>query len=94
MDHEKGAVAVVRLVKGVGKAGIDREIVVGIRIHQLGRDRIEALGRLTVALMQLRPKIARPPTDRIDLEELEMAGGVLLPDFKFRFFLEDAHQDR
>ena len=28
------------------------------------------------------------------LEDLEMAGGVLLPDFKFRFFLEDAHKDR
>jgi hypothetical protein len=26
VDHEKGAVAVVRLVEGVGKAGVDREI--------------------------------------------------------------------
>jgi hypothetical protein len=94
VDHEKGAVAVVRLVEGVGKAGVDREIVVGIRIHQLGRNRIEALGSLTVALVQLRPKIARPPTDRIDLENLEMAGDVPPPDFEFRFFLENAHKDR
>src|SRR5262245_2005632 len=94
MDHEQAAVAVVRLVEAVGEAGVDRKIVVGIGIHQLGRNCIEPLRSLTVALMQLRPKIARPPTDRKNLEELEMAAGVLLPDFEFRLFLENAHKDR
>ena len=28
VNHEKGAVAVVRLIEGVGKAGVDREIEV------------------------------------------------------------------
>ena len=94
MDHEQAAVAVVRFVEAVGEAGVDRKIEVGIGIHQLGRNCIEPLWSLTVALMQLRPKIARPPTDRKDLEDLEMAGGVLLPDFEFRLLLENAHKDR
>src|SRR5262249_57679858 len=87
VDHEQAAAAVVRFVEAVGEAGVDRKIVVGIRIHQLGRNCIEALRSLTVALMQLRPKIARPPTDRIDLEELEMTTLVLFPDFNFLSFL-------
>src|SRR5262249_15224335 len=94
MDHEQAAVAVVRLVEAVGEAGVDRKIVVGIGIHQLGRNCVEPLWRLTVALVQLRPQIARPPADRKGLEELEMAAAVLLPDFEFRLFLEDAHNDR
>src|SRR4029077_20275007 len=49
---------------------------------------------LTVALIQLRPEIARPPADRIDLQELETAGAVLFPDFEVRLFLENAHKDR
>ena len=63
-------------------------------MHQLGRHRIESLRSLTVALLQLRPKIARPPADRIGLEDLEMAGGVLFPDFELCLLLEDAHKDR
>src|SRR4029453_13536824 len=94
VDHERAAVAVVRFVEAVGEAGVDRKIEVGIGIHQLGRNCIEPLWSLTVALVQLRPKIARPPTDRKDLEDLETAGGVLLPDFEFRLFLENAHKDR
>src|SRR5262249_4820227 len=54
----------------------------------------EPLWSLTVALMQLRPEIARPSTDRKGFEELETAGGVLLPNLEFRLFLENAHQDR
>ena len=94
MDHQQAAVAVVRLVEAVGVAGVDRKIVVGIGIHQLGRHRVEPLRRLTVALIQLRPEIARPPADRIDLQELETPGAVLLPDFELRLFLENAHKDR
>ena len=93
MDHEKGAVPLIRLVEAVGKAGIDRKIVVRIRIHQLGRDCIEPFRRLTIALMKLGPKVARPPTDRVSLEDLEMPGGVLFPNLEFRFFLENAHKD-
>src|SRR5215469_8888957 len=94
MDHEQAAGAVVRFIEAVGEAGIDRKIVVGIGIHQRGGNCIEAFWSLTVALMQLRPKIARPPADRINLEHLETAGGVLLPNFEFRLFLENADQDR
>ena len=70
------------------------KIEAGVGIHQFGRNAIEPLWGLTVALPQLRPKIARPPANRIGLEDLETAGGVLLPDFELRLFLEDAHQDR
>jgi hypothetical protein len=55
---KKGAVVVVRLVEAVGKASVDRKVVVGIWIHQVGRNCAEALRSLTVALMQFRPKIA------------------------------------
>jgi hypothetical protein len=88
VDHEQAAVAVVRFVEAVGVADVDRKIEVGVGIHQLGCNCIEPLWSLTVALLQLRPKIARPPTDRIDLEDLETAGGVLFPDFELRLFLE------
>jgi hypothetical protein len=94
VDHEKAAVAVVRFVEAVGVAGVDRKMEVGVGIHQLGRNCIEPLWSLTVALLKLRPKIARPPTDRIDLEDLETARVVLFPDFELRLFLENAHKDR
>ena len=86
--------AVVGAVIGVREAGIDRQVVIGVRIHQAGRDRIEALGCLTVAFTDLRAEIARPAADRIDLEQFETAGGILLPDFELGFFLEDADKDR
>ena len=63
--------AVVGAVIGVREAGIDREIIIGVRIHQAGRDRIEALGCLTIAFSDLRAEIAGPAADRIDFEELE-----------------------
>src|SRR6187399_839974 len=69
-------------------------MVVGVGIHQLGRNFIESLWSLTVALPQLRPKIARPSTNWISLEYLETAGRVLFPDFELRLFLEDAQEDR
>ena len=94
MNHQEPAMAVVGAVIGVREAGIDREIVIGVRIHQAGRDRIEALRCLTVAFGDLRTEIAGPAADRIDLEKLETAAGVLLPDLELRFFLENAHKDR
>ena len=82
------------LSKLLAVADVDCKIVVGVGIYQLGRNSIEPLWSLTVALLQLRPKIARPPTNRIGLEDLETAGGVLFPDFELRLFLENAHKDR
>src|SRR6476620_4308277 len=67
---------------------------VGVGIHQLGRDRIKPLWRLPVALIKLRPEIARPPADRIGFQDLETAGRVLLPDFELRLFLEKTQHDR
>jgi hypothetical protein len=83
VDHQKAAVAVIGAVVGVREAGIDGEIIIGIRIHQAGRDRVEALGRLTVAFIDLRAEIAGPAADRVDLEQLETAAAILLPDFEF-----------
>ena len=94
VDHQEGAGIAVRLVEGVGEAGIDGEVVVGIGIHQAGRDRIEALRRLTIAFLDLRTKAARPAADRIDFQQLVAAGGVLFPDFELGLFLEDADEDR
>ena len=50
--------ASVRAVVCVRETGVDGQIIVGIRIHQAGRDRIEALGSLTVALLDLGTKLA------------------------------------
>jgi hypothetical protein len=44
VDHEKGAVAIVRFIEGIGKSGVDRKIEVGIWIHQLGFNSIEPSG--------------------------------------------------
>ena len=94
VDHEQAAAAVVRFVEAVREAGVDRKIKAGIGIHQLGGHCVEPLWSLTVALIQLRPKIAGPAADRIGLEDLETASSVLLPDFELRLFLENAHEDR
>src|SRR6516164_3116692 len=93
MDHKEPAMAVIGAVICIREAGIDRQIVIGVRIHQAGRDRIEALGRLSVAFIDLRAEIAGPAADRVDLEQLETAGGILLPDFELGFFLENADED-
>ena len=94
VDHQEGAAIAVGLVEGVGEADVDGEVVAGIRIHQAGRDRIEALGRLTIAFLDLRAKATRPAADRIDFQQFVARGGVLLPDFELGFFLEDADEDR
>ena len=58
VDHEKGAVAVICPIEFVGKAGVDRKIVLGQGIHQFYCNRIEAFGSLTIAFMELRTKVA------------------------------------
>ena len=94
MDHQERAGAAIRLVVGVGESSVDGEVIIGVGIHQPGRDRIEALRGLTVTLPDFWSKLARPAADRIDFQQIETAAGVLLPDFEFRLFLENAHQDR
>ena len=93
MDHQEAAGAPVGAVVGVRKAGVDGEVVAGVRIHQAGGDGVEALRRLPVALLDLRAEFAGPAADREGLEQCEVAVAVFLPDLKFRFFLEDPHQD-
>src|SRR6185437_7182588 len=94
MDHQERAMPVIGAVVGVREAGIDGEVIAGIGIHQTGGDRVKAFRRLTIAFLDLRPEIARPAADRIDLEQRIAPAGVLLPDFEFRFLLEDADEDR
>src|SRR6476659_4702040 len=94
VDHEKCAMTVVSAVIGVRKAGIDRKVIIRVRVHLAGRDPVEALGGLAIAFADLRAEIARPAADRIDLEQFEAASSILLPDFELGFFLEDSDQDR
>src|SRR5690606_31168940 len=63
------------------------------RIHQFGRDEIEAFRRLPVALPDLRTEFAGPFADRIGLQERVFAVARLFPDLKLGLFLEDAQQD-
>ena len=94
VDHQELAGSPICLIVGIGEPGIDGKVVVGIRIHQAGRDRIKALGGLPITLRNLRPQVARPPADGIGPQQREAAGLVDFPDFQLRFFLEDPHQDR
>lgn len=94
VDHQEAAAAAVRAVEGVGIAEVDRQMIVRVRVHLRGRDRVKTLRRLAVAFVEFRAEIAGPAADRIGLEMLEAAGRVLLPDLEFRLFLEDAHHDR
>ena len=71
VDHEKGAGTPVRPIVDIREPGIDREIVVGVRIHQAGGDGVEALRRLPVALLDLGSKLSRPAADRVGAKECE-----------------------
>jgi hypothetical protein len=94
MHHQIGAGVAPGAIIGIRKAGVEREIVIGIRVHLTGRDRVEALGRLPVAYFLLRTEIARPFADRVALQECVLAVTVLFPDLHLRLFLEDAGEDR
>src|SRR5262249_49559100 len=61
--------------------------------HQAGRDRVEAFRRLPIALLDLRPELARPAADRIGLEQLELAVAIFLPDLELRLLLVEPHQN-
>ena len=94
VNHQKSAAVSVRFVIGVGKAHVDGEVVIRVRIHQSGCDRIEAFGRLPVAFDFLGAQFSRPAADRINSQQLKEPGGVLFPNFEFRILLEHADKDR
>src|SRR5262249_10308557 len=77
-----------------GIAGVEGEIIGRLRIHLCWRDGIEAFRRLAVAFAHLRAEIAGPAANRVGLEQLELAGTVLLPDLELGLLLEQADQDR
>ena len=83
-----------RPVEGVRKAHVEGEVIGRIRIHQPGRDHVEAFGRLAIALLHLRAEFARPTADGIRLEKIVLTFRRLLPDLELRLFLEDANEDR
>ena len=80
MDHQELASPPIRLIVGIGEPGIDGKVVVGIRIHQAGRDGIKALRGLPITLRNLRSQVARPPADGIGPQQREAAGLIDLPD--------------
>ena len=71
VHHHEGAGAVVGAVEDVGKAQVERAMQAAVGIERLGVDRVEALRRLAVALLELGTEAARPAADGIGGEALE-----------------------
>jgi hypothetical protein len=90
MDHQELAGSPIRLIVGIGESGVDGEVSARIRIHQVGRNGIEALGSLPVTLLQLRPQVARPAADWVGPQQSKAPTIIDLPDFQLRFFLAAA----
>src|SRR5262245_31092503 len=67
MHHQIGAGVAPGAIIGIRKTGVEREIIIGIRIHLPGRDGVEALGRLPVAYLLLWTEIAGPFDDRMSI---------------------------
>ena len=67
VDHHVTAGAAVGAVERVGITDVDGKIIVGVRIELRRCDRVEALGRLAVALLDLGPQLPRPAADRVGL---------------------------
>ena len=93
MHHEEGAGAPMRLVVQIGEAETEGAMHDAVRIELLGVDRIEALRRLAIALLQLRPEPPGPEADRIG-GEADEAPVLLHPYLQLMFELEDADIDR
>ena len=94
MDHDGAPGIAVGAVIGVGIAHVEREVIGRIRVHLAGRDRVKALGHLTVALLDLGAQLAGPAAHGIGLEQGILTIRLLLPDLEFSLFLEGADQDR
>ena len=85
MNHQELAGSPIRLIVGIGESGIDSEVGARIRIHQVGRNSIEALGSLPVTFLKLRPQVAGPAADGVRPQQREASGVINFPDFELRF---------
>ena len=93
MHHDGAALVSQCAVIGVGIADVECEVIGGVRLHLRGRDRIEALRHLTIALVRLGAELAGPAADRIGLQQRVAAIGLHLPDFELRLLFVGANED-
>ena len=84
MNHHGRARAAMRAVIGVGIAGVERQIIMGVGVHLRRADRIEPFRRLPIALRRLRPKRSRPAADREAFQKNEAPGCCSASRFRFR----------
>ncbi len=94
VHHDVAAAAAHGALHRVRIPDVERQPVGGVGVHLRGGHRVEALGDLAVALLLLRPELARPPAHRIRLQVHVLALGVQLPDLDLGFFLVGADQNR
>ncbi|MNT02363.1 hypothetical protein D3C72_1368560 [compost metagenome] len=94
MDHQIGAVAAISGIVTVRKAGIDGEIIFGVRIEMRGRQVVETFRRLPVTLFHLGAEFAGPCANLVAGDLLETVVAPRFPDFQGTFFLEDADHNR
>ena len=58
MNHQGGPGGPMSPVVGIGKSGVEGEIVLGVRVHLGGGDGVEAFRGLPVALLALGTQLA------------------------------------
>src|ERR1051325_7293491 len=81
-------------VVGVRIADVEGQVVGRVRVHLLGRNRIETLRGLPVALLAFGAELARPAADGKGLEQNEAPAAGPLPDLEFGLLFVGADQDR
>ena len=95
MHHEVAAAAVVGPVVGIGIPEVEGEMKPTVGIHAAGRDIVESLWSLQVALSFLGTKPTGHGHDVIGAEELEgLLAHFLHKEFKFALFLQNADEYR
>ena len=94
MNHEMRTGAPMCPVVVVRVTQVEGQMIVGVRVHQTRSDFIESLGRLTIPLLELRAKFARPFADLEFFEQGKAAVALFLPDLKRVLLLEDPYEDR
>ena len=87
VNHDQRAGAAVGLVEGIRKPKVERAMPGAIRIERRSIDRVEALRRLQVALLQFGAKPAGPAANGINREAMKHAI-ALHPQFQFEFSFE------
>src|SRR4051794_20155896 len=87
VHHQVPTRAAVCAVIGVRKPDVEGQVVGRVRVQLRGRDRIEALGRLPVALRAFGTELARPAADRKGLDEDEASVAGFFPDLELGFLL-------